>query len=162
MKYIRMTYLVILASILLLASLPAIGPAKAHDEIPLSGTNTVTSSTVVDVEIVNGDTVIRGTFTEDFTGTIMARGIGSFLKVIKPDGSSVTVSTQLFIGTVDGISGTLTVFGSASSDGVTTTGTFRSIIGTGDLINAELEGTFEGPSPGGPFTYSGEVEFDDD
>ena len=137
--------------------------AAASPPTPASGTFTTTSSTVNSIRFDGGNVIIDLSGTVSYTGTFSGTSTINGTLIIHADGSANFHDGETFTGTVNGVSGTVTLNLNGRNDSTRAVQATDTIVGaTGDLaglhgVLSEV-GTVTGP-PGPLGTYTGQIEF---
>ncbi len=150
----------ILISLVAVLALVGVTSAAASPPTAASGTFTVTSVTFDSTRAAGGNTIIDATFTVSYTGTLTGTSIGHGTIIFHSDGSAISPATEVFTGTVNGASGTLTLHNVGSG---TSSGSYQNkavfLSGTGGLagLHGVLNevGTVGDIGPVG--TYTGQI-----
>jgi hypothetical protein len=132
---------------------PAADAARGEES---SGTLEVTASEVLDETTIGNMTVFHIHNTIVLTGTFEGTLDCDEVQFVKPSGKAKFFDACEFTGTVDGVSGTASLFaaGRVDEDG-SFKGTSFTTDGTGDLAGIFSPGRFEGVE--GVGTYSGRL-----
>jgi hypothetical protein len=137
----------------------------ASVELSSHATSPITSATgsfspagapvLIDARVANGNTIVTQLATFNLTGDLVGVYSGEQRSVITSSGDVLQQAFRTFVGTLNGVAGTLE-FREVSTG--TVTGTFQGQVtvlnGTGDLAGVHCQGTFDGDSVAGTGTYS--------
>jgi len=149
------------SAVLVIAAL-AVVPSGSLASPPVSGSGsyTVTGFVPTGVRSAGDKTILSGTETVEFTGTISGTGVHDLVLTIQPDGSFTVRGKGTFSGTVDGISGGFedAIKGSGVL-GVSVQGTFTITDGSGGLADLSGHAAFAGiPLKAGTYTVQFHLE----
>src|SRR6266480_3725782 len=162
--------LVVGTLVVLLAAVVASG-AAASPPISASGTFTYQSSTFNSMRSAGGNTIIDLSATVSYTGTFSGTSTLHGILIFHSDGTGAQFppwranfhDVEIFTGTVNGVSGTVTFNLNGSNDPTgALKATYTIVSATGDL--AGLDGVLSEvgtvPAPSGPVgTYTGQIQF---
>jgi hypothetical protein len=160
MLLMRRVRLLLVPFTILLAMARVTG-AAASPPTSASGTFTYTSCIPNSTKVVGGNTTIDFTCTVAYTGTLSGTSTLQGPLIIHADGSTNFHGTETFIGTVNGVPGTVTL--NDASLGTSTSFRETNVLfgGTGALTNLHGVLTSSGTVPAGgiPFgTYAGQIQ----
>jgi Protein of unknown function (DUF3224) len=155
--------LLLITTVALVAAIAASG-ASASPPVAASGTFTYTSSTFNSIRQAGGNAIIDLSATVSYTGTFTGTSTVEGTLVFHADGSANFHDVETFMGTVNGISGTVT-FDLTGRNGPG----FTDFHATDTILSASgglagLHGVLNWEDvtlrmPNGPFgTYSGELD----
>ena len=153
--------ILLLATILTLASLRVLLPLPISAGQPTVGTGTFTpasSPTILDISLADGNTIIIAMQPFIVAGTLMGTEVLTFHEVIHPDGTVNIQSFGVFTGNVNGIAGTVLSRNVSTGDSNSQEGHFTLFGGTDALATLHAEGTWTFAGSAG--TYSGSFHFD--
>ena len=167
----RGTKLLVLFAVLAAVALGAAPGAVASPPIEASGTFTYVASTFNSMRTVGGNTIIDLSATVSYTGTFTGTSTVHGTLMFHSDGTGAQFppwranfhEVEIFTGTVNGVSGTVTFDLRGSND---PTGALKAtdviVSASGGLAGLHgvlsLVGTV--PAPSGPVgTYTGQIEF---
>jgi hypothetical protein len=110
---------------------------------------------VTNVRLVDGNTILTQITAFNLTGDLVGVYSGEERSVIRADGDFTQNAFRTFVGTLDGIAGTLE-FREESMGNVSEAiaGQVTLLNGTGGLSGVRCEGTFEGDTASGTGTYA--------
>ncbi len=158
----RGTKVLMLFSALATVALVAAPGAVASPPTAANGTFTYTLSTFNSIRSAGGNTIIDLSATAAYTGTFSGTSTINGTLIIHADGSANFRDVEIFTGTVNGVTGTVT-FNLTGRNGpsVDIGATDTIVSATGDL--AGLHGVLSEVATlgvNGPFgTYSGQIQF---
>jgi Protein of unknown function (DUF3224) len=148
---------ILVAPLALVASLAVAPAALADGPDQVSGAFTI-AITPVSVRTADGNTFLDYTFTEVMSGGVVGTRTGSGVAVFHPDGSINTENSGLFVGSVEGRSGTVVVRYRGSGSFSDAHGNFSIEDATGGLAGLHMEGSDAGAATG-PTTLAGTYTF---
>jgi hypothetical protein len=126
--------LLLLAFVALLAL--GITSVAAAPPTTASGTFTTTDASLTNPRTIGSNTIFDLTFTGVWTGTFAGTVVGHGTVLLHADGSGEGNTVDVFTGTVNGTSGTVTLNDVSRTDAAGSfRGTFSILSGTGDLAN---------------------------
>src|SRR5947208_4727172 len=160
----RGTKVLVLFAALVTVALVAAQGAVASPPTAASGTFTYTSSTFNSIRSAGGSIIIDLSATVSYTGTFSGTSIVEGTLIIHADGSANFHDVEIFTGTVNGVSGTVT-FDLTGGNGPGFTdfhATDTIISASGGLAGLHGVLNWEGVTlrmPNGPFgTYNGQIQ----
>jgi hypothetical protein len=146
---------------------------NASEAIEVSGTFTVTSTLIPPPKFAGDNMFVTYAGLSTWSGGItcaMAEGDQEWTLHFAGDPTStpkpallsinIKVKTTLYSATISDKTGDLTVKLIGTSDGSTTSGTWKIVDATGELENIHGNGIWERAAPTAPVFYSGVVHFD--
>jgi hypothetical protein len=149
----------LLTSVGLMLAFASVSPAYAARLTPISGNFVFTVTGVISDTVSHGNTIVKYTFSEVLTGSVVGTRTGTGTSITYPDGTVNGHNCGTFVGSVLGFSGTthdcVTAQGTATSLNVQ----FLANHGTGELAGTLTEGSAVAVATGpttSAGTYSGE------
>lgn len=151
----------VLVSLMALVALGGVSGAVASPPEPASGDFTYTSSTFNSVREAGGNLIIDLSAEVAYTGTLSGTSIVNGTLIFHANGSANFHDVEVFTGTVNGVSGTLTFNLSGTSHNGVFDGNAVITSGTGGLSNLHgvLNEVGAVQMPTGPFgIYTGQLQ----
>jgi len=152
-----------LVSLVALLAVAGLTVAAASPLTSATGGFSYRTFTPNNIRLVEGNTIIDYTLTAVWTGTFNGTSIAQGTLIIHADGSTNNHGSDTFTGTVNGLSGTVTLNEAGPGDSTSFQSTDVIVSGTGDLANLHGVLTAVGTvrPTGLPFaTYTGQIHFD--
>jgi hypothetical protein len=140
-------------------ALTSISPAYAVPPVPVSGSFTFTLTGITSEITHGGSTIVKFTFYEQLTGSIVGTRSGTGIQISQADGAFSVKNCGVFVGKVLGIPGTADDCATLQGFGNSFAGEFATAHGTGGLTGSQVTASFVGASTGPTTTagtYSGE------
>ncbi len=153
----------LLVPVLAVVALAGAGGVAASTPQPASGTLTYTSSTFNSVRFAGGNTIIDLSATVSYTGTFSGTSVIHGTLTLHPNGTANFRDIETFIGTVNGVPGTVTFNLKGSSDPALNVRATNVVVdATGNLANLHgvlSESAIVIDKAVGPVgTYSGQIQ----
>jgi hypothetical protein len=158
----RPQFRIFLLTLVAVLALVGVTGAAAAPLTSASGTFTTTSATATSARSADGNTIIDLSATLSYTGTFNGTSTLHGILIFHPNGSANFHDVEIFTGTVNGVSGTVTFNLNGSNDASLAVHATDTIVdATGDLagIHGVLHTVQTVLLPVGPVgTYTGQIQ----
>jgi hypothetical protein len=152
-----------LAALPLLAPLLLLPASANASALPTGSGSFTTTGEVISIKQVGGNTIVTATEVQILTGALTGTRMATGIEIFHPDGTFTAHDSGTFTGTVEGMTGSITISGASSGTGNSGSGQIVGDRGTGGLAGLHLQGTFQPvitSSTTAEGTYSVQFHFD--